>query len=450
VAGSVDVADGDVAVEAGRLGEAAEDEEAEEAVVGEESGVGVADGGVEHGGVEHDGDSPEPGVAGAPAPPASHAARLTRPSGPDPVCEAAVELARSAAVEEAEAPSLVGDYLGAEAEGDRLVLHRFACTSRAYPGWVWAVVVARASRMRKVTVDDVVLLPGDGALLAPEWVPWSERLRPGDVGVGDLLPTAADDPRLTLRMDDVEGGVDVDAWHEQGFGRARVLSALGREDAADRWYSGEAGPAASIARVAPASCLTCGFHVRLVGALGQLFGVCANELAPDDGRVTAVDHGCGAHSEALVAPSAHPEPVAFDDDPSDLAPTDVEVVDAAVVEAAAPAEAAEPVEAAEPAGSAERPPGSDPGTPTAADLGGQVDAETATDAEPASSADADVAVDAVEVAAAPPSTTEETEPAPGEPAPGEAPAVNAEVVDEAKPSAEVDAEVLAAFGDTTA
>ena len=37
------------------------------------------------------------------------------------------------------------------------------------------------------------------------------------------------------------------------------------------------------------------------GALSRVFGVCANEYAPDDGRVVSFDHGCGAHSEALVA-----------------------------------------------------------------------------------------------------------------------------------------------------
>jgi hypothetical protein len=33
-----------------------------------------------------------------------------------------------------------------------------------------------------------------------------------------------------------------------------------------------------------------------------MFGVCTNEYAPDDGRVVAADHGCGAHSEAAVMP----------------------------------------------------------------------------------------------------------------------------------------------------
>ena len=37
--------------------------------------------------------------------------------------------------------------------------------------------------------------------------------------------------------------------------------------------------------------------VGLSGPLGRVFGVCANEYAPDDGRVVSVDHGCGAHSE---------------------------------------------------------------------------------------------------------------------------------------------------------
>ena len=128
-------------------------------------------------------------------------------SRPDATCAAAVELAAAAA--RAEAGDGAGEHLGVRAEGDRVVTHFFAATVPGYTGWRWAVTVARASRSRLVTVDEVVLLPGDGALLAPEWVPWSERLRPGDLGVGDLLPTAADDDRLVpayLLSDDPAGG----------------------------------------------------------------------------------------------------------------------------------------------------------------------------------------------------------------------------------------------------
>lgn len=222
------------------------------------------------------------------------------------MCAEAVELARSAAVELSGA-ELVGEHLGVAAEGDRVATHYFACLDPAYHGWRWAVTVARASRARNVTVDENVLLPGDHALLAPEWVPWKERLRPGDLGPGDLLPTPVDDDRLIPGFTDTLGEeLPLTDW-EPGLGRARVLSPLGRDDAADRWYSGDSGPHSPIAHAAPMQCSTCGFYTRLAGSLGQVFGVCANEYAPDDGRVVSADHGCGAHSE-IVLPSATSEP----------------------------------------------------------------------------------------------------------------------------------------------
>ena len=238
----------------------------------------------------------------------------TRSKVADSACAAATDLALDAAVEAAGSAAFVGEPLGFAAEDDRVVIHRFASRLPAYRGWYWAVVLTRAPRSKVVTVDEVVLLPGDSALLAPDWVPWSDRIQAGDLGVGDLLPTAADDPRLALRVSDVDELSDDLPFFELGLGRARVLSFEGREQAANRWYEGEPGPSAPISRSAPAQCGTCGFYVRLVGGLGQLFGVCTNEFAPDDASVVADDHGCGAHSEALVLPSAHPQPVPFDDD----------------------------------------------------------------------------------------------------------------------------------------
>jgi hypothetical protein len=202
----------------------------------------------------------------------------------------------------------VGEHLGVSADESRVVTHYFATLDPGYRGWRWAVTVARASRSKAATVDDVVLLPGEEALLAPEWVPWSERLRPGDLGVGDLLPTFADDPRLApafLMTDDDE---EREVGFEFGLGRERVLSYDGQVDAVERWYAGEPGPEAAMARAAPSACASCGFFIPLSGALRQAFGACANEFAPDDGRVVAVDHGCGAHSQAVVIPSS-PQPV---------------------------------------------------------------------------------------------------------------------------------------------
>lgn len=224
----------------------------------------------------------------------------------DEIAAAAVEVARDAA--ENDAPGLVGDHLGVDADDVRVATHYFASLDPAYRGWRWAVTVARASRSKSVTVDDVVLLPGAEAVLAPEWVPWSERLRPGDLGVGDLLPTAEDDPRLAPAFLSTDDEDEAAVAYEFGLGRVRVLSFDGRLDAVERWYVGEPGPEAPVARAAPAVCASCGFFLPLAGALRQAFGACANAFAPDDGKVVAVDHGCGAHSQAIVVPVAPAPP----------------------------------------------------------------------------------------------------------------------------------------------
>jgi hypothetical protein len=225
------------------------------------------------------------------------------------VCAAAVDVARQAALEVA-GPDGLGAHLGCDPEDDRVVTHYFTCTHPGYIGWRWAVTVARAPRSRTVTVDEVVLLPGPDSILAPPWVPWSERVRAGDLGPGDLLPTAPDDPRLApgyTAADQRPGGDDEpdverlrQVSEELGLGRARVLSREGRDKAAERWYAGSGGPSDPVAKAAPAPCSTCGFLVRLSGPLGTMFGVCANEYSPSDGKVVSFDHGCGAHSEALV------------------------------------------------------------------------------------------------------------------------------------------------------
>jgi hypothetical protein len=250
----------------------------------------------------------------------------TRTRELDEACAAAVDIARAAAAELVGAAQ-VGQHVGALADADRVVTHLFTCLDPAYVGWRWAVTVARASRAKLVTVDECVLLPGPDSLLAPDWVPWSERVLPGDLGVGDLMPTPSDDERLVpvaaLEGDDgVLDWDDTSAWDEGGdlaeslglagttqvpeqVGRARVLSAIGRDATALRWYTSDHGPGTPLAKSAPGPCVTCGFLVRLAGPLGRVFGVCGNEYAPDDGRVVSVDHGCGAHSEAVGDPQSH-------------------------------------------------------------------------------------------------------------------------------------------------
>lgn len=226
----------------------------------------------------------------------------------DATCAAAVETARAAARDAAMSPDLVGEHLEVLAESDRVATHAFACLDLAYRGWRWSVTVARASRARQVTVSEATLLPGPDAVVAPAWVPWEERVRPGDLGPGDLLPTAPDDPRLQPSYTDTSPDADPLTWWEPGVGRQRVLSRRGRTETAERWYDGDSGPTAAIARTAPAPCATCGFLLPLAGSVGQLFGVCANEFVPDDGRVVSLDHGCGGHSEAVAEERQSGEP----------------------------------------------------------------------------------------------------------------------------------------------
>ena len=93
----------------------------------------------------------------------------------DAVLAEAVEVAR-AALSEITAEEQIGEHLGAAAEGERLTAHRFAAHRPGYQGWEWFVTLARAPRSKKVTVCEVGLLPGENAVLAPEWVPWAERV----------------------------------------------------------------------------------------------------------------------------------------------------------------------------------------------------------------------------------------------------------------------------------
>ncbi|GAA1927538.1 hypothetical protein GCM10009737_31790 [Nocardioides lentus] len=245
---------------------------------------------------------------------------ITAPARPrraraDATLVAAEDVATSALAAQTDAGD-VGEHLGHVVEGERVLTHRFACHRPGYDGWVWEVTLARAPRQRAATVDEVVLVPGDEAITAPAWVPYRERIQPGDLSPGDLLPVEDDDPRLVPCFSYGDDPLDADdkaqvreVASDLGLGRVRTLSREGRDAAAERWYDSDAGPEAPLARSAPAPCGSCGFLLRLAGPLSGTFGVCANGDANDDGRVVAIDHGCGAHSEARLGKRAQPVPL---------------------------------------------------------------------------------------------------------------------------------------------
>ena len=241
---------------------------------------------------------------------AATAPRRTRNARPklDAVAASATDLAREALLEVTE-PGQVGEHLRVEATGDRMVTHVFECTMPGYRGWSWVVVLVRASRAKAATVAETALLPGEDALLAPAWEPYAERLKPEDVGADDLLPYREQDDRLEQGYE-ATGDEDADrlAQWELGLGRPRVLSPLGRSDAAERWLEGEFGPRQVSSRrrrgTVTATCSSCGFLSLLAGSLRGEFGVCTNEWSPADGRVVHLEYGCGSHSETGQEESA--------------------------------------------------------------------------------------------------------------------------------------------------
>lgn len=266
-------------------------------------------------------------------------------------------LAREVAVEAAMSADAVGPVVSVETDEHGYVLVRFAAALAGYRGWLWTVVLT--SGEDGPAVCEAYLLPGDDALLAPAWIPWSDRVQPGDLDAAMVLPFIAEDPRLVPGYTATdEDDADLEEFFEWGLGRERVLAPEGRDGAAERWYRGSHGPTAASAVTATASCSTCAFYIPLSGSLRMVFGVCANEWSPSDGRVVSLDHGCGAHSQTDAERRASewpaPDPIVDSEaivevdlqgvEPeADAAETDAVEIDAAATDAVA-VEAVEAVE----------------------------------------------------------------------------------------------------------
>ncbi|MGW5108332.1 DUF3027 domain-containing protein [Nocardia sp. NPDC004123] len=308
-------------------------------------------------------------------------------SGMRPILAEAVELARRALLDLE--PVGVGAHLGVTGEDESSATHHFEATLPGYRGWQWAVVVAAPPGATTATVSESALLPGPDALVAPDFIPWDQRIRPGDLAPGDLLAPPPGDPRLVPGyVASGDPAVDEVAL-EIGLGRTQVLSREGREEAAYRWFS-EYGPDTDMARAAPSTCARCAFFVPMAGALGAAFGVCTNAMGAD-GHVVHVAYGCGAHSDVeLPTGSGSPLYEAYDDAAVDLFPTADLRIETGALEAES-AKNGEVDESGTVAG-AEAPASETDSTPTVTDADATADAA----AEPAATADAATTTEAAE------------------------------------------------------
>lgn len=115
--------------------------------------------------------------------------KLRRTSKVDEILAAAKDVALQGVQEIAPAHA-IGLVHHVRAEEERLSTHLFECTLPGYRGWFWFATLSRAPRSRVATICEVGLLPGDDALIAPDWVPWADRVRPEDLEENAALENA--------------------------------------------------------------------------------------------------------------------------------------------------------------------------------------------------------------------------------------------------------------------
>jgi hypothetical protein len=99
-------------------------------------------------------------------------------SKPEPVADERLLHAHDlalAALREITPADTIGPAVGHVVEDDNVVSLWFRTRLAGYPGWHWTVTLAVVEGAEP-TVLETELLPGEGALLAPDWVPWAQRL----------------------------------------------------------------------------------------------------------------------------------------------------------------------------------------------------------------------------------------------------------------------------------
>ncbi len=119
-----------------------------------------------------------------------HGIPVWRVGKPDAILAADVATARAAILSIA-GDAEIGEHVGARSEGVRCVTHLFESKKEGYRGWVWFASLARVSRSKGSTVNEVGMVPTDDSVLAPPWVPWAERVRPEDQEDADAAESAA-------------------------------------------------------------------------------------------------------------------------------------------------------------------------------------------------------------------------------------------------------------------
>jgi hypothetical protein len=96
-----------------------------------------------------------------------------------------------AALLEVTPEATIGEPTGSTEEAGATTV-TFQAAMAGYPGWHWTVSLGTLEG-EEPSVLEVELMPGDGALLAPDWVPWSERLADYEAAQEALAVDETDD-----------------------------------------------------------------------------------------------------------------------------------------------------------------------------------------------------------------------------------------------------------------
>ncbi|MFM1910064.1 MAG: hypothetical protein RLZZ545_762 [Actinomycetota bacterium] len=152
----------------------------------------------------------------------------------------AQNIAREAALADAEFATQVGDFVSVEYDDDnRVATYLFNADIAGYVGWRWCITVAKVDEDATPTVCDVVIFPGPDSLLAPDHIPYRDRIQPEDIQPGVIVPSILEDTRLAPGINSLVHDEDLDPAQifDLGLMRPRVLSIEGRDQASKRWYS---------------------------------------------------------------------------------------------------------------------------------------------------------------------------------------------------------------------
>ena len=142
------------------------------------------------------------------------------------------DFARNALIESA-GRNKVGNFIEVIDEDGNVATFLFENNQKGYVGWRWSVSVFQADSKEPATVSEIVLMPGPDSLVAPDWVPWSERLADYKALQLELEKQAALDAAEAEDGEDSEDDTDEESTDESNENSAEAEAEAEEEGEGD-------------------------------------------------------------------------------------------------------------------------------------------------------------------------------------------------------------------------